>query len=250
MPLGGAQQYLAKYNTYTLPGYVQEESFDSIQNVQAHYSTYADGSLSEYTGLQNKQLSLRLKVWEQDYITTKNQIELAATYLRTNKSSFAPLYVQYSDRHYDALVQSVKMQKAVGTAVRTSEYEVQFECRPWLINDTQFTLSGTGTINTDQVSRTIDNGGYTPTYITVTGTDVTISGYTNTVPFTGFISISGAISGMVIDSENMTAEISGQNRNDLMKYIDYKMEVGPSKTYFAITGALSCTIAYNDRWYI
>lgn len=250
MPLGPNQNYLAKYNTYVLPGYVQEETFQSDMNIASHYSTYADGSLSEYTGLQNKILSLRLKVWEPTYGTAKEQVELAATYLRTKRNSFGTLYVQYTDRHYDAMVQSIKLQKAVGSSVRTLEYDINFECRPWLINDALTTLSGTGTIDTDQVSRTINDGGWTPTTITVTGTDVTISGYTDTGDFTGFISISGAVSGMVIDSENYTAEISAVNRNDLMLTADYALLVGPGKTNFAITGASSCAISYYNRWYI
>lgn len=250
MPLGPNQQYLAQYNTYQLPGYVQEETFDSTMNIQSHYSTYADGSPSEYTGLQNKMLSLRLKVWESTFNTAKEQVELAATYLRTKRNSFGTLYVQYTDRHYDAMVQSIKLQNTVGKSVRTMEYEVNFECRPWLIGDSTVTISGTGTINTDQVSRTINDGGWTPTTITVTGTNVTISGYTDTGDFTGFVSISGAVTNMVINSENYTAEISAVNRNDLMLYADYAVLVGPGKTNFAITGASSCTIQYNNRWYI
>lgn len=250
MPLGSAQNYLAQYNSYQLPGYVQEESFDSQMNIADHYSTYADGSLSEYVGLQNKMLNLRLKVWEQTYATCKEQVELAATYLRTKRAGFAPLYVQYTDRHYEALVQSIKVQKSVGSSMRTLEYEAQFECKPWLIGNTLYTLSGTGTVSTDSVSRTINNGGWTPTYITVTGTDVTISGYTETGDFAGFISISGAVSSMVINSEEMTAEIGGNNANDQMLYADYQMLVGPGKTNFVIAGASACSISYYDRWYI
>lgn len=250
MPLGPNPNYLAKYNDYVLPGYVQEESFDSQMNIASHYSTYADGSLSEYTGLQNKMLSLKLKVWEPTYADAKEEIQQAATYLRSKRAGFAPLYVQYSDRHYDALVQTIRMQKAVNSPVRIAEYEVQFECRPWLIGNSLITISGTGTITTNQVSRTLDDGGWTPTYITVTGTNVTISGYTDTGDFTGFISINGAVTNMIIDSEEYTAEISSVNRNDLMLYADYQMLVGPGKTNFAVTGASSCTISYYNRWYI
>lgn len=250
MPLGGAQQYLAQYNGYQLPGYVQEESFDSVMNLATHYSTYADGSLSEYTGLQNKQLNLRLKVWEQDFITAKDQVQLGATYLRSHRSDFAPLYVQYSDRHYEAMVQNIKVQNTAGRTVRIMEYDVQFECKPWLIEDTLITLSGTGLLTTDQVGRTIDDGGWTYATVTLTGTNVTVSGYTDTDPFTGFIAVSGASSGLVINSENYTAEISGANRNDLMLTADYRMLVGPGKTYFSVTGASSCSIVYQNRWYI
>lgn len=250
MPLGGPQQYLAQYNSYVLPGYVQEESFDSEMNLASHYAPYADGSLTEYMGLSNKMLSLRLKVWEKDFMSAKDQVQLGATYLRSQRTTFAPLYVQYSDRHYDAKVKSIKVQNTAGRPVRIMEYDIQFECMPWLIEDTLNTITGTGTINTDQVSRTIDDGGWTFANVTVTGTNVTISGYTDTGDFAGFISISGAVAGMVIDSENYTAEISAVNRNDLMLSADYRLLVGPGKTNFAITGASSCSISYYNRWYI
>lgn len=250
MPLGGAQNYLCKFNTYTLPGYVQNEQFNSEMNIAEHYATYADGSLSEYTGLQNKNLVVNLKVWEQDFATAKDQVQLAATYLRSKRSGFGDLYLQYSDRHYEALVKTITLSNEAGRSVRLMDYNVTFECKPWLINDATSTLTGTGTIDTDQVGRTIDDGGWTPTILTVTGTNVTVSGYTDTGDFAGFLSIDGAVTNMVIDSENYTAEISGVNRNDLMLYSDYQVLVGPGKTNFDITGASSCTIAYHNRWYI
>jgi prophage DNA circulation protein len=76
-------QYLARFNGHVLPGYVQTESFDSEQNIADHYAAYIDGSNSEDTGLSNKNVSIKLKVWEQDYLTCKTQIELAATMLRS-----------------------------------------------------------------------------------------------------------------------------------------------------------------------
>lgn len=250
MPLGPPQEYLAQYNTYTLPGYVQDESFDSIANIANHYAAYNDGSLSEYTGLANKQLNLRLKVWEQDYATCKEQVELGATMLRSKRAGFANLFIQFADKYYEAMVQAVKTQKAVPTSTKTLEYEVEFLCKPWLTSTASYQLTGTGTINTDQVARTIDDGGWTPTTITVTGTNVTISGYTATGDFTGFISISGAVTNMIVDSYAYTATIGGVNKNNLMKNIDYQVYVGPGKTFFAITGASSCTIDYKNRWYL
>lgn len=251
MPLGGSQNYLAKYNTYQLPGYVQNETFMSDQEIADHYAPYADGSpYSEYMGLKNKTLVVRLKVWEQDFATCKDQIELAATYLRSKRQGFADFYLQYTDKHYEALTQSINVENTAGRSVRLMEYEVNFECRPWLINDATSTITGTGLIDTDQVSRTITDGGWTPTTITVTGTNVTISGYTATGDFTGFLSIDGAVSGMVIDSEFYTAEIASVNRNDLMLAADYAIFAGPGKTYFNITGASSCSISYKNRWYI
>lgn len=250
MGQGPAQGYLVKYNTYVLPGYAQNEALPSDMAIVQHYATFADGSLSEYTGLQNKVISLTMKVWEADYLACKNEVQKAATYLRSKRSGFAPLYVQYSDRHYNALTQSIKTEKEAGKSVRTLEYVVQLECQPWLIGDTTHTLTGTGLINTDQVSRTINEGGWTPTNITVTGTNVTISGYTNTGDFAGFISISGYVSNMIIDSDAFTATIGGVNKNNLMKTTDYRVYVGLDKTYFNIVGASGCTITYHDRWYI
>jgi hypothetical protein len=250
MPLGPDAGYLVKYNNYTIPGYAQSETLPSEMNIASHYATYADGSNSEYTGLQNKVISIRMKVWEQDYLTCKTQIELAGTMLRSKRDGYANLYVQYTDRHYTALTQSVKTEKEVGSSVRTAEYEVSFEAKPWLESDTTHTISGTGTIDTDSLSRTIADGGWAPTTITVTGTNVTISGYTINGDFTGFISISGAVTNMIVDSDAFTATVGGVNKNNLMKWADYRTYVGPDKTFFVVAGASSCSISYHDRWYI
>ena len=163
---------------------------------------------------------------------------------------YAPLYIQLDDRHYDAMTQRVTYDKSVPTSVRIGEYQVQFECKPWLIRDTAHTLTGTGTIDTDQVTRTIADGGWTPTTITVTGTNVTISGYTVNGDFAGFISVSGAVTNLIIDSDAMTATIGGANKNNVMRWADYKMQVGPDKTFFTTTGASSMTVVYHDRWYL
>jgi len=250
MPIGGAQQYLAEYNTFVLPGYVQNEQFESIANIADHEATYADGSESEYVGLQNKLLSLTLKVWECDYPTVKNEVQKAATILRSRRKGFAPLRVMYSDRYYDALVSRIQLSKDAGTSVRTGDYVIQFECKPWLISNSGYVLTGTGTIDTDQVARTIDDGGWTPTRITVTGTNVTISGYTATGEFAGFVSISGAVSNMVIDSDAFTSTVGGINANDKMYWPDYRIYIGPGKTFLTTTGASSMTVEYNNRWYL
>lgn len=249
MGLGPSQEYLASFNSYTLPGYVQDESFDSTMNIQDYYAPYADGSYSEYTGLQNKILSLRLKVWEQDYVTCKEEVQKAATIVRSTKT-FTPLYVQKSDRYYDALTRSVRMEKTAGTSVRTLEYEVQFECKPWYYSVSGHTLTGTGTVTTDTVGRTIDNGGWTPARITVTGTNVTISGYNESGDFAGFISVSGAVTNLIIDSDAFTATLAGNNYNHGMRSSDYRMFIGPAKTTLVTTGASSMTVFYYDRWYL
>jgi hypothetical protein len=249
MPMGPSQQYLVKYNNYVLPGYLQSESFDSLMNIANHYGAYIDGSPSEETGLSNKSISLTLKVWETDYLTCKQQVELAATYLRSYRGGFAPLYVQYPDKHYEAMVKNIKVDKAVGS-VRLLEYSVDFECKPWLIGETTHTITGTGSFDTDQVSRSITNGGWTPATITVTGTNPVISGMTADSQSTGSITISGAVAGMIIDTEAFTAEISSVNRNDLVVTKDYRLFIGPGKTTFTSTGASSISIDYQDRWYI
>ena len=248
MPLGGSPSYLCKFNDYTLPGYVQQESFDSTMNIASHYGAYLDGSHSEETGLGNKPLSVSLKVWEQDYLTCKDQVELAGTMLRSSRSGFKPLYLQYSDRHYEALVKSVKTDKTAGTSVRTLDYGVDFECRPWLIGDTLRTLTGTTLLDTNSVTRTIANGGWTPSTITVTGTNVTVSGYTATGDFAGYFSSAGAVSNLVVNTDAFTATIGGANQNALMNTVDYRLYVGPGRTYYAITGASAATLTYYDRW--
>lgn len=251
MPLGGSQQYLCKYNDYQLPGYVQAERFGSEMNMSEHYADYADGSESEYLGLKNIPLTVTLKVWEPSFSEVKEQVQLAATYLRSKRAGFADLYLQHTDKHYEALVQKITMENEAGRSVRLGDYTVDFECRPWLIEDAWTTISGTGTITTDLVSRTISDGGWSPTIITVTGTNVTVSGYTDTGAFTGYVSVSGAVTNLIIDSDAYTAEISGQNRNDLMlRHADYQTYVGPGKTTFVITGASACEIKWHNRWYL
>ena len=250
MPLGPSQNYLAKYNSYILPGYVQEERFDSSLAIGNHQALYADGSLSEYLGLDNKTLSLTLKVWESDYLACKREVQRAATFLRSKRGDFAPMYLQYSDRHYLAMTKAITTQKTAGTSVRTLDYTVELECKPWIIHDTLQTLTGTATLTTNQVGRTDLDGAWTPTIITMTGTNITVSGYTDTIPYTGFISVSGSVTNLVVNSEDFTAEISGLNANDRMLYADYQTFVGPGKTSFDVTGANSVTIEYYNRWYI
>ena len=247
MSLGSVQQYLVKYNSYVLPGYTQTESFPSELNIAAHYGSYIDGSLSEDTGLSNKGLSLSLKVWECDYATVKEQIQLAATELRSKRGGFAPLYVMYPDRHYDAMVKAIKYSKAVPSSVRTGDYSVDFECRPWLIGESLKSVTGTGVINTDQVTRTIADGGWTPTIASISGTNVTISGYTANGDFTGFISVNGTVSNLVVDSEKFTATEAGVNANAKMLSTDYRLWVGTEKTYFSVTG-VTATLNFYNRW--
>jgi len=256
MGLGPTQSYLAKFNDHTLPGYVQDESFDSVQRIADHYAAYADGSNSEYLGLQNKALQLTLKVWEQDYFTCKEQIQQAATMLRSKRNGFAPLYVQYDDRYYEALVGPIRVQKTAGDNVHTLEYQVDFECKPWLVSETSYTVSGNALngarVTFSTTGRTIDDGGWTYATVLISGRAATLSGYIANGDQAGFISVSGTIANLTIDSEAFTATTSAGtvNRNDYMRTSDYRMWVGPEETYFTVSGAQLCEITYHNRWYI
>ena len=241
LSLGPPQQYLVSYNNYQLPGYCQSESFDSVMSVVSHYGAYIDGSPSEEMGLANKALTLTMLVWETDYLTCKQQIELASTYLRSYRGGFANLYVQYTDKHYSAMVKSIKVDKSVPSSVRQLTYNIEFECRPWLIGETLHTISS----DTDEVGRTMDNGGWTPTVVTLTGTS--ISGMTADGQSTGSIVTTG-VTGMVIDTAAFTATIGGVNQNALVTTKDYRLYVGPGKTTFTVNG--SASISYYDYWYI
>ncbi len=191
-----------------------------------------------------------MKVWEEDYLTITEQIQLAATMLRSKRSGFAPLYIQRDDRYYEAMTQSVKREKSVPSSVRISEYEAQFECKPWQVSTSGYQINGTGAIDTDAVGRTIADGGWTPARIVVTGTNVTISGYTAAGDFAGYVSISGAVTNMIIDSDAFTATIAGVNNNNRMRWADYRLYVGPEKTFFVSTGASALSIQWNNRWYL
>lgn len=248
--------YLAKYNSYTLPGYVQNESFDSVARIAQHYADFADGSLSEMLGLQNKQISLTLKVWEDDYETCKQKVQQAATMLRSKRDGFAPLYVQFNDRYYEALTSSIKVEKAAGTSVKTLEYIAEFEAKPWAVSTVSYTVSGNALNGAGQTitttGRTIDDGGWSYTSIRLSGTNVTVSGYTDNGDFTGFMSVSGAIANLTVDSEAFTATTNNGtvNRNNYMKVPDYRVYIGPEVTNFRVTGAQICEVTYHKRWYI
>lgn len=248
MPLGPAQQYLAEYNGQQLPGYVQNESFDSQLNIAQHYGAYIDGSPSEDTGLANKVLNLTLKVWEQDYLTCKQQVDYAATILRSKRNGWAPLHVQYSDKHYDAMVKNISISKEAGTSVRTLDYSIEFECRPWLIGESLHTFSGSSPLVT--TGRTISNGGWSPTIITVTGSNIDIVGVDSLGETTGHITINGSVTNLVIDTEAFTAVDDGGNKNAQMTTADYRMYVGTGETTYTFTGASSIEVKYYDRWHI
>lgn len=95
--------------------------------------------------------------------------------------------------------------------------------------------------------RTLNDGTWTPTIVTVTGTDITIRGYTQSDD-TGYISVDGSVSNLVIDTENRTAFMDGENVEHLISWRDYGLWVGPGETYFEIEGADNISIQYHNRW--
>jgi hypothetical protein len=253
MPSGPAQSYLAKFNGYTLPGYVQQESFDSIMRVADNYSTYADGAVSEYTGLQNKMISLTMKVYEQDYATCKQQVRQAATILRSERG-YAQLVIQDVNKYYNALVTNIKVEKSVGSSPRILEYVADFNCKPWQYSVSTYSVTNNslggnpGTLTT--TGRVLDDGGWTPATVTITGTNVTVSGYTANNDFAGYFSVSGAVTNLVVDSDKFSATIGGVIKNNIMKTADYRIFVGPEVTNFYVTGATSCSVSWQNRWYL
>lgn len=238
--------YLIKYNNYLLPGYLQQETLLNEINLFSSESEYSDFGTSEYTGLKNKFIDIRMLVVESTYRATKDQINLAGTMLRSSRSDFVRLTLKRPDRYYLAKTTTIRTEQEAGRGENRTEYGVTFETKPWAYGITTHTL--TGTIDTDSVGRTLSNGTWTPAIIRLTGTNITVSGYTDTEDFTGFISVSGAVNNLVIDSESYSVTMDGVNRNDLMNSYDYQMYIGPGRTRFTTTGVTEITVEYEDRW--
>lgn len=243
-PTSNAQRYLVRFNDQTLPGYAQSESIDSQMNLITYAAPYKDLTLKEYLGLLNKTIVMTLRLWEATYLLCKERLRDAATILRSARD-FSELYIQRSDSHYLALVKSIKAEKAVESGSKTLDYVVEFDAKPWLIENQEHTITGTGTVST--TGRTLNDGGWTPTIVTVSGTNVIITGTTATGADAGQIMITGTCTNLVIDTELFTATEGGVNKNDIMNK-DYSLYVGPGVTNFQITGASSCTIQYHNRW--
>jgi hypothetical protein len=237
--------YLVRFNGWTLPGYAQKEADESVMRIKDHYTNMLDGSRSEILGLQNKIMSLKMRIVTPDFVAAKEQLRKAGTIVRSARS-WAKLYVQREDRYFFVLTKFIKSDKPVRE--RHLDYEMEFEGRPWIYGDAVHTITGTGTVTT--AGRTSADGGWTPTRIQVSGTNVTISGYNANGNFTGFASISGAVTDLIIDSDTYTVTIGGVNAEPYMRNKDYGIYVGPEQTTFVITGASSCQISYSDRWYL
>lgn len=248
-PNSESHSYLVRYNNYDLPGYAQDESYDSIVTITPHPAMGVDGSLSEYLGLTNKSASIRMRAWEPTYLLVKEKVQKAAVMLSSFRGGFAKLYVQQPNAYFLAMVKKIAVQKDAKSSGKILDYIVDFETMPWLISNDTYEISGTGLIDTG--SRTISDGGWTPTKILVSGTDVTITAYTETNNYSaGSIAIIGLCTNLVIDSENFTAIENGVNKNGSITTKDYAIHVGPGKTFFQINGATSCVIQYNNRWYL
>jgi hypothetical protein len=251
--MGPVQSYLVRYNGYQLPGYAQSEDDEAPMEIVPYKAPYHDGGISEYTGMPNKNVAMKFKIWEPTWQECKDQYFLSTTYLRSKRAGRAPLYIGYTDRHYDALTAHISRASQAGNSPRLLEYDVTWEVLPWLERDAQFTISGSSatTINTDAIGRTITtNGGWSPTTLMITGTNVTISGYTDMDSYAGFISVSGTVTNLLVDTYNYTATIGGVNANSRMLWKDYGLWVGPGKSYFTIGGSgLTINISWHDRWY-
>jgi hypothetical protein len=178
------------------------------------------------------------------YLDAKLQAQKGATIVRSSKT-FTKLYIQYWDRYFEALTRKISIEKDVRESMKSVDYKIEFESKPWLTSEQIYTISGTGLINTDIIGRDLTHGGWTPTIIRLTGTNVTVSGYTSTGEFAGYISVSGAVTDFEINSE---AYSSSDNRN--IYNPDYMMYVGPGKTYFNISGATDFILTYHNRWYL
>ena len=242
VPTSSNSTYLVQYNNQLLPGYAQSEAYDSLANIATHYAAYMNSSLSEYIGLQNKTLDITMLVWEPTYLECKLKAQEAATILRGVRRQFAKLYIQRRDRYYLAMPQKMTISKGVPASSQILTYDITFEAKPWIIENSLNTIS-TGTLDTG--SRSLNQGGWTPTQIIVSGTDITISGVTETGQDTGTIYINGTVSNFVIDSDNFTS-----SDNSIITPKNYGIYVGPGKTIFTITGATDYTITWQNRYYL
>lgn len=231
---------LVKYNNYTLPGYLQNETFNSVEEIVIN----GQRPVTEYYGLRNKEIPLTLLILADTYQAAKAQILEAASMLRSNRSGWSRLSIHRTDRYYLAKTKSISMSQQAGTKENAAAYTVTFETTPWLYG-AEHEINGTTLVDTG--ARSLDDGTWTPATLTLTGTDITISGYTDTGDFTGYVSVSGAVTNLVVDTENYSATMNGVNKNEMMNY-EYQLYIGSGKTNFAVTGATACSIKYTDRW--
>lgn len=247
--------YVARFNGYDLPGYVQEETFESIENIHTYMGPYRNmyGSsgreqlLSLNTGLQNKTITLKEKLIGFNYRDVKDQVQRAATIVNST-SQYAKLFIENTDTYYLAMGKTLSFEQDAHQKGTTLDYSVEFDAKPFLFSDTVNSVTGITTLTT--TGRTLFDGAWTPTTVTMTGTDIAISGYTNTGEQAGYISVSGSVTNLVVTSEDYTAIMDDTNRNDVIRNLDYYLYVGVGVTNFVVTGATDCTITWRNRWYL
>jgi len=249
-------QFLVEYNGYILPGYAQGETIDNSIQVTDYTAPYSYDPLSENTGESPKNITIPMLVWDEDYASCREQIQLAATYLKSKRGDYGKLYVGRNDRYYQVIPISIKYDKTATDSFRTSKYEITFKAKAYLEADalTSLNISGTGTFSTDNATtlRTYANGISSPCYITISGAanTPTISGYTSAGEYCGYLAASG-VSGttITINSSDYTAvDSEGNNQNPLLTTPDYALFVGVGKTYFSCAGVSTATISWHDRW--
>jgi hypothetical protein len=253
-----APQFVVKYNDYTLPGYAQGESYESSVQVTDYNAPYSSEPLSEQTGDLPKNITISMLVWDDNYVACKEQIQNAATYLRSKRGGYGNLYLGTTSKHYQVIPVAIKYDKNATDGYKTSKYDITFKAKPYLEADdwTYLSISGAGTFSTDTATtpRTYTNGIFSPCYITISGASntPTISGYTETGEYCGYIAASGiANTTVTINSRDYTAvDSGGNNKNALLTTPDYAMFVGVGKTNFSCQGVSSVEIAWHDRWYI
>ena len=231
MSIKPTPQFLVKYNGYTLPGYAQEESLEGSIQDQDYVVPYSYEALSDNMGEQAKQMSVTMMVWDDSYTGCKNQIQTAATYLKSKRGDYGNLYLGQSDRHYQVIPTDIKYDKKATDQQVTATYDVSFKAKPYLTSDayyhiSNYTASGviSSVITTDNTkyssyypaiypvasgvtvsgytessygARTISDGMYSPCWVVINNigatSTVTVSGYLSTGDFCGFIAASGTI---------------------------------------------------------
>lgn len=278
--------YIVKYNGYQLPGFLQNESLGSDMTTVEHSAQYADGQTVEYTGLQNKSMSLTFRVWETDYATCKEQVQQAASIIRTARDTWAVLTINSTTRQYLAMATSIKMDKSVGSSPKILDYQVDFKCQPWLMsNSTYIIASGFRTDNdaltayneispaysyrmasgdwggyegivqddADSTSihvRDITHGGWSPLDISLSGVrhGATIRAY-QIDPVTGPTEYNTVtISGAHTWITLGSSDFSGDFA--YVDQVDFRTYAAPGPFYIVVSGVSHADIRYQNRWYI
>lgn len=124
--------YTIQYNGYTLPGYAQGEAFISNMRLFGITVLGLDGQPLEQRGLENKEITIRLLILDTTYQRAKEQVQTAATYLRSERNNWSRLYLKRFDRYYLAKVVKINISQDAGVHENALEYTIIFEAKPWL----------------------------------------------------------------------------------------------------------------------